>query len=234
MDIRNTGVFVITGGGGALAAAVAEVFRSAGASLVLADARGEGLAERAERLGAAWHVGDLAEAGAAEAMVAEAERRFGRADGLIHLAGGFASAGVLESDDDQFARMLDGNLRSLHNAVRAVLPGMLARGDGFVAGISSSVVWSGFGGAGMSAYAAAKAGVAFYLRSLDAEMRGRGIRASVVYPLAPIDTPANRRAMPDADPATWVDPAAIGEALLFASTRPERGRVVDLPVGVAR
>jgi NADP-dependent 3-hydroxy acid dehydrogenase YdfG len=234
VEVSNPGVFVITGGGGALAAAVAEVFRAAGAALMLADARGDGLAERAERLGAAWHVADLTSPGAAAAMAGEAEKRFGRVDGLIHLAGGFAFGGVLESDDAHLATMLDGNLRSLHNAVRAVLPRMLARGDGFVAGISSSVVWSGAGAAGMTAYAAAKAGVAYYLRSLDAEMRRRGVRVSVVYPLAPIDTPANRRAMPDADPATWVAPTAIGEALLFASTRPTRGRIVDLPVGVAR
>ncbi|MFZ5786389.1 MAG: SDR family oxidoreductase [Acidobacteriota bacterium] len=234
MELRTSGVYVITGGGGALAAAVAEVFHSAGAALLLSDVREEGLAERAGRLGAAWHVGDLTSPAAAEAMAGEAERRFGRVDGLIHLAGGFSFASVPETGADALAGMLDGNLRSLHNAVRAVLPGMLARGDGFVAGISSSVVWSGSGAAGMAAYAAAKAGVAFYLRSLDAEARGRGVRVSVVFPLAPIDTPANRRAMPDDDPRTWVDPAAIGEALLFASTRPARGRVVDLPVGVGR
>jgi hypothetical protein len=57
---------------------------------------------------------------------------------------------------------------------------------------------------------------------------------AVVYPLAAIDTPANRRATPDADPRDWVDPEEIGRALLFAATRPARGRLVELPIAAGR
>ena len=132
-----------------------------------------------------------------------------------------------------YERLLDANVRTLVNATGAVLPGMLARGGGFVAGISSHVVWEGTGAASMSLYAAAKAAVAFYLRSVEREVRGAGVRVAVVYPLSPIDTPANRRSMPDADPAGWVAPAAIAEALLFAATRGPRGRITELPIGAA-
>jgi len=59
------------------------------------------------------------------------------------------------------------------------------------------------------------------------------VRVAVVYPLAAIDTPGNRREMPDADPRSWVNPAAIAEALLFAATRGPRGRLTELPIGVA-
>jgi NAD(P)-dependent dehydrogenase (short-subunit alcohol dehydrogenase family) len=111
---------------------------------------------------------------------------------------------------------------------------MVARGDGFLAGISSNVVWEGTGSAQMSLYAAAKAAVAFYLRSLERELGGAGVRAAIVYPLGPIDTPANRAAMPDADPAGWTDPVAIAEALLFAATRGPRGRLAELPIGGRR
>jgi NADP-dependent 3-hydroxy acid dehydrogenase YdfG len=233
MELRSNGVFVVTGGAGALAEAVARVLIASGARIVLVDRVREALRERAAALGAVPVVADLVEPAATAAAMAEAAEAYGQIDGLIHTAGAFAKERADAADAAVYDRMLDVNLRTLCNTARAVLPGMLARRDGFIAGISSSVVWNGTGAAGMSLYAAAKAAVAFYLRSIDAELGGAGVRVAIVYPLAPIDTPANRRDMPSADPSAWVDPGAIAEALLFAATRGPRGRLTELPIGVA-
>ncbi len=126
--------------------------------------------------------------------------------------------------------MFDVNMRTLFAATRAVLPGFLEQGRGFIAGFSTGAVWSGAGGPGMALYAAAKAAVTVYLRSLEAEVRHRGIGVAIVYPLNPIDTEKNRQDMPGADRSLWVDPAEIAEALLFASTRGPRGRLLELPI----
>jgi NADP-dependent 3-hydroxy acid dehydrogenase YdfG len=230
MRVETDGVYLVSGGGGSAAGAVAEVFREAGARLILVGRHGGALQERARSLGALAVEADLGVFAEAQRAVAEGVAAFGRLDGLIHTAGGFAMANALETDDAVYNAMLDDNLRTLHNAVRAALPLLLDRGNGFVAGYSSSVVHDGVGVAGMCLYAAAKAAVTFYLRCLEAEVRSGGVRVAIVYPMAPIDTPANRRAMPDADPAGWVDPAAIAEALLFAATRGRRGRLLELPV----
>jgi len=229
MDLRTSGTYVITGGGGALAGVVAEVFAKAGASLALVDLNEERIRGRAESLGGMALGADLRTLAEAERMVAAVTQRFGRIDGLIHTAGGFAMAKAHESDEALYDRMFDVNVRTLFCTVRAVLPAMLESDDGFVAGISSSAAWQG-GAAGMTLYAAAKGAVALYLRSLEKELRGTGIRVGIVYPMSPIDTPANRRDMPDADPEKWVDPTEIAGALLFAATRSRRGRLFELPI----
>lgn len=239
MKVSPNDVFVITGGAGALADAIAAVFAAAGARLVLVDRaplRGqasEALRERAAAHGAVPMTADLADANETVAMAREVAETVGPVAGVIHTVGAFAMAPVAAADEGLYDRMLDVNLRTLVNITRATLPGMVSRGDGFVAGISSNVVWEGTGAAEMSLYAAAKAAVAFYLRSVEREVRNAGVRVAIVYPLGPIDTPANRRAMPDADPTGWIDPAGIAEALLFAATRGPRGRLAELPIGAA-
>ena len=231
MELRTGGVWIVTGGAGALADAVATVFAGAGARLVLVDRLSEVLRERAAAYGAVPLAADLTAPGETAAMVAEVEEAVGPVAGLIHPGGAFAMAPADAQEPALYERLFDANVRTLVNATQAVLPGMLSRRAGFIAGISSNVVWEGTGAASMSVYAAAKAAVAYYLRSVEREVRGGGVRVAIVYPLAAIDTPANRRAMPDADPAAWVDPAAIAEALLFAATRGPRGRLTELPIG---
>jgi len=231
MDTTTGGVFIVTGGAGALADAIAGVFRAAGARLVLVDRVAERLREQAARHDAVPLVADLTDPAEAIAMVAETEEEVGPIAGLIHTAGGFAMARADTAGRELYERMFDVNMRTLAVVTEAVLPRMLERRAGFLAGISSNVVWEGAGGARMALYAAAKAAVAFYLRSVEREVRAAGIRVAVVYPLTAIDTPANRRDMPDADPEGWIDPVAIGEALLFAATRGPRGRLSELPIG---
>ncbi len=229
MEITNDGVYIITGGGGAVAGAVAEAFHEAGARLALADRSAETVQRRAGALGALAVVADLTSPADAARMVEETVRAFGRVDGLIHTAGGFAAGPAVEADEAMYERMFDVNVRTLFCAVRALLPRLLEQDSGFVAGFSSSAVWRG-GAAEMALYAAAKGAVALYLRSLEQELRRTGVGVAIVYPMAPVDTDANRRAMPGADTGRWIDPVEIARALLFASTRPRRGRVIELPV----
>lgn len=233
MNVTTDGVFVITGGAGALAGAVAAVFREAGARLVLVDPVAA-VHERAAALGATPVVADLTTLGGARRMVEATLAAHGRLDGVIHTAGAFATGPAETADEAAYGRMLDVNLRTLFCVARSTLPVMLDLGRGFLAGISSQVAWTGEGGAGMALYAAAKAAVAAYLRALAVELGPRRVAVAVVYPLAPIDTPANRRAMPETDPRDWVDPEEIGRALLFAATRPARGRLVELPIAAGR
>lgn len=229
MECQTSGVYVITGGAGAIAGAIARVFRRAGARVVLADLPESSVARRAVELGAHAVEADLSTLGGAERMVAEAAGLFGQVDGLVHTAGGFAMTAAHRADMMHFDFMLDVNLRTLFCAVRAVLPELLARRAGFIAGISSSVVLTG-GGAGMAVYAAAKGAVAAYLRAVDAEVRGEGISVAVVYPFGPVDTPRNRAEMAGADPNSWVDAEEIGNALVFAATRSPRGRLLQLEI----
>jgi NAD(P)-dependent dehydrogenase (short-subunit alcohol dehydrogenase family) len=69
----------------------------------------------------------------------------------------------------------------------------------------------------MGAYAASKAGVHRLTESLADELKADGIIVNAVLPSI-IDTPANRRDMPEADPRNWVDPAALASVILFLAS----------------
>jgi NADP-dependent 3-hydroxy acid dehydrogenase YdfG len=83
----------------------------------------------------------------------------------------------------------------------------------------------------MSLYAAAKAAVASYLHAVQAEAGGSGVVTAVVYPMGVVDTPGNRRAMPEADRSEWIDPQEIARTLLLAATTGPRGAAATHPRG---
>jgi NADP-dependent 3-hydroxy acid dehydrogenase YdfG len=232
MNLENK-VFIITGAGGAISSAINTAFHDAGAQLALADRPGN--AERArDQLGAGLAVGvDLSSLEGAQNMVAATLAHYGRVDGLIHTVGGFSTGKILEFKTEDFTRMFDVNVKTLAFAVAAVLPEVLKQQDGFIGGISAAQVARG-SGAGAALYTAAKGAVALYLKSLDAELKGSSAKAGVVYPMGAVDTPANRRDMPDADPKTWIDPNEIAAAFAYMASRSNRGRVLEMQVFPAR
>src|SRR5438874_8726641 len=120
-------VFVITGGGGALAGPIARCLAHAGARLVLVDRVLEHVTERAREHHATPLGADLTTLDGAVAMANSVVGRHGRIDGLVHTVGAFAMGRIVESDAATYDRMFDLNVRSLFNVLRAVAPAMLAR-----------------------------------------------------------------------------------------------------------
>ena len=213
-------VFIVTGAAGAIAGSINAAFHAAGAKLALVD-RHVVETPFGETIQA-----DLDSIIGALEMVRIVLERCGRIDGLIHTVGAFQPSKMLEYDPQTFDAMLNVNLRTLVNTSSAVLP-ELVKTSGFLGGIASGQAARG-SGAGAALYAAAKAGVAVYLKSVTAEVGS--VRSSVVYPMGTVDTPANRRAMPEADPATWIDPLEIAQTFVFMASRGKRGRVLEIEV----
>jgi NADP-dependent 3-hydroxy acid dehydrogenase YdfG len=232
MQIIRDQVFIVTGGGGAIARPILRAFAAAGAKLVAVDHTRAG-AERAADTGAWPLTADLSTPAGAEAMVRSTVERLGAVDGLIHTVGAFAMGPLAEADAALYDRMFDANVRTLFNALRAVVPGMRARKRGFIAGFSSEPAWRGTS-PGSALYGAAKSAVTTLLRSLDGESRGSGLRVAIVYPMGAVDTPANRRDMPSVDPGTLIDPVEIAETLLFAAERGPGARLLELPIFAGR
>lgn len=232
MESIRDRVYIITGGGGGIGRHIVRAFVSAGAKVAAVDRTLEH-ARPAEAEGGVPLAGDAGSAAGAAAMVRAVQEKFGRVDGLVHTVGGYAAGPLEAADDALYDRMFNLNVRSLFYAARAVLPALRARGDGFLAGFSSEPGWNG-AGPGSALYAAAKSAVATLLRSLDGELTGTGIKVAIVYPMGAVDTAANRAAMPDFDPARYIDPAEIGEALVAAASRGPRARLLELPIFSAR
>jgi NAD(P)-dependent dehydrogenase (short-subunit alcohol dehydrogenase family) len=96
---------------------------------------------------------------------------------------------------------------------------MLRAGSGKVVNIGAFGANKGL--ARMGAYTAAKAAVVRLTEAMAAELRERGINVNCVLPTV-IDTPDNRAAMPDADPARWVAPADLAAVIRFLASHDAR------------
>lgn len=225
--MARTPTALVTGAGGALAAAVIARLEAAGWRTALID-RGptERLLERYPgRLVAS---ADLTDETATRAAVERLERDADGLDAIVNLAGGFAQQRAAEVTLTDLQRQIALNLVTMVLATTAALPGMLDRGRGVVVGIAAGQAVDG--GARVAPYAAAKAGVVAYLRSLDKELATQGVRTLLVYPMGTLDTSANRDAMPKADPAGWIDTAALADAIVHTVTLGPRARVKELQV----
>lgn len=219
-------VVAITGAGGNVGPAVARAFEDAGWRLALFDTGRSIDALREAFPNAAIVTADLTDDRETQRAVAKAKDSLGAFDAAIHLAGGFATAAAVETDDALFTKMMDRNFRTLRTFVAAVLPDMLERGSGAIAGVGARQALRGGGKA--TAYGAAKGAVLGYLRALRAEVEPAGIGVTAIVPMGTIDTDENRNAMPKADPAGWISPGEFADALLFFVERGAQGRVGEI------
>jgi NADP-dependent 3-hydroxy acid dehydrogenase YdfG len=124
------------------------------------------------------------------------------------------------------------NLRAPFLLVRALLPSMLERGSGLVVNVGSVAGRRAFPGNG--AYSAAKFGLRGFHEVLVEELRGTGVRASLLEPAA-TDTPIWDALDPDADRdlpsrADMLRPEDVADAVFFLATRPEQVRIPLLQI----
>lgn len=132
---------------------------------------------------------------------------------VVNLVGGFAMGGrVHETPVAEFEAQFTTNLRPTYLVCAATLPHLTAAGGGSVVCLSSKAALKPFSGA--AGYIASKAAVLALVAALDAEYRRDGVRVNAVVP-GVIDTPANRRDMPDSNRKGWVAPADIAKTILF-------------------
>lgn len=198
---------VVTGAGGALGAAAAQEAAARGANVVRIDVA-------ALPPGPGLSIGDvdLTDFAAARRAMDAAHDGTGRLDVLLNIAGGFRRQTLEGGDIGAWDALYAINLKTAATACKAALPHLLASGDGRIVNVGA--VGAVKAGAGMGAYAASKSGVMRLTESLAEELKHRGVTVNAVLPSI-IDTPANRRDMPDADFGKWVSPNALAAIMLF-------------------
>ncbi|HEY9567440.1 MAG TPA: SDR family NAD(P)-dependent oxidoreductase [Thalassobaculum sp.] len=207
-------VVAITGAAGNLGRAVAGRFAREGGSLVLLDVDAGRVASLAKEL-PGTHRGlgvDLLDTAATRAVI----RQAGRIDVACALAGGFAMGPTVhETDAAIWERMQQLNVTTLVNLLAAVTPGMIAARSGRIVTVGAHAALRGV--AGMGAYCASKAAAMRITESAAAELRPLGINVNGVLPTI-LDTPENRAAMPDADPAHWVALDDLAATIAFLAS----------------
>ncbi len=137
----------------------------------------------------------------------------GKLDALVNTVGGYAGGATLwELETKVFDTMLSLNLRSGYALARAVLPAMLKQRHGSIVNVAAKAAVDH--GTGAAAYAASKAAAVALMDSLAADVKGTGVKVNSILPSI-IDTAVNRKAMPNADFATWPKPEEIAQVILF-------------------
>ncbi len=190
----------MTGGASGIGAAVCERLATDGVRVFLADldeVAGAGIAARIDAVHLTLDVGDVA-------RVRAAVERHGPFDILVNSAGVDQHALFVQTDPDDWHRLLQVNLVAVLATTHAVLPAMREAGYGRIVNIASEA--GRLGSHGAAVYAAAKGGVLAFTRSIARENARKGITVNAVAP-GPIDTPMLRRAV-----------AAGGERLMAAMT----------------
>lgn len=147
------------------------------------------------------------------ASVVDAE---GRLDVLVNGVGGFAMAPVVDSEPEQWRKMMDLNATSAFLCSRCAAGFMKEAGWGRIVNVASMPALER-GAPGMAAYGASKTALVHLTHSLADELVDDGVTVNAVVPTI-IDTPANRAAQPDADRDRWLDPMEIAEVVAFLAS----------------
>ena len=224
---------VVTGATRGIGRATVARLTAAGARVIPIARSRDALQQLGEELGdaATPMPCDLADRASVAMVAVEITRQLGGApDILVNNAGLFALAPLAETPPEQFAATLDTNLVAPFLLLREILPGMRARGSGHVVTVGSIADRSVFPENG--AYAASKYGARAMHEVLRAEMRGSGVRATLVSP-GPVDTPLWDALDPDARPgftprASMLQADAVADAIVWAITRPAATNIDEL------
>ena len=173
---------LVTGASGDIGAAIARALAAGGARVALSGTRVDALQSVADGLGdrAVVTPGDLSSAEGADQAFTAAEQALGQIDILVNNAGLTRDNLLMRLKDEDFAKVLEVNLTAAFRLSRAAVRGMMKRRWGRIVAVTSVVGFTG--NPGQTNYAASKAGLVGFVKSLAAELAARGITANCVAP----------------------------------------------------
>jgi NAD(P)-dependent dehydrogenase (short-subunit alcohol dehydrogenase family) len=207
----NGDVVLITGANGGLGSYVTRAFLEAGATVI-------GTSRKIEQTevhypGFTAIAADIGTQKGPRELIEQVVARFGKLKVLVHTVGGFAGGQtVADTDDATMQQMMDLNFSALFYLLRAAMPSLRSSGDGRLIAIGSRAAVDP--GPSVGAYGASKAAMVSLMRTIAMENKDARLRANVILP-GTIDTPANRKAMPQADFSKWVAPGSIASLIVW-------------------
>jgi 3-oxoacyl-[acyl-carrier-protein] reductase len=202
-------IALVTGASRGIGAAIADTLAQAGATVIGTATSDSGAAAIGERL-AQWNGQGRAlnavEADGIENLIADIEKEFGKLDILVNNAGITRDNLLMRMKEEEWDEIMQVNLKSVFRASKAVLRGMMKQRSGRIINITSVV--GAMGNAGQANYAAAKAGLMGFAKSMAREVGSRGITVNCIAP-GFIDTDMTR-ALPEEVRKTFEAQTALG------------------------
>ena len=224
---------MITGASRGLGRAIAEEFARAGADLVVNynSTPCQDLVELAEGLGrkAVAVQADVSKVDDCNRLIDEAVKAFGKVDILVNNAGITRDTLLMRMDEEAWDSVIATNLKSAYATCKAACRPMMKARSGCIINVSS--VSGLMGQAGQANYAASKAGLVGFTKTIARELASRGIRANVIAPgfiasdmTSVLDEKVKEQVLKEIPLAAFGEPADIANAALYLAS--DMGRYV--------
>ena len=202
-------IALVTGASRGIGAAIADELANLGATVIGTATSASGAAAIAERLanrGGSGRELNVTDAGAVEALIDSINKEIGQLSILVNNAGITRDQLLMRMKDDDWGAVINTNLSSIFRTSKAVLRGMMKARKGRIVNIASVIGLTG--NPGQANYAAAKAGIIGFSKSMAREVGSRGITVNVVAP-GFIDTDMTRE-LPEASREALLGQIALG------------------------
>ena len=202
-------IVLVTGASRGIGAAIADELAAQGATVIgtaTSDAGAAAIGERLAAIGGHGRMLDVTDGASIEALVDDIAKQFGPVSILVNNAGITRDNLLMRMKEEDWNAILDTNLSSVYRTSKAVMRGMMKARRGRIVNIASVIGVTG--NAGQANYAAAKAGIIAFSKSLAKEVGSRGVTVNVVAP-GFIDTDMTR-ALPEAARVGLLGQIALG------------------------
>ena len=205
---------LITGANGNLGSAVTKEFLDKGYRVVATVIAETMKADFAANPNLDVQVVDLGNETATAAFILSLIEKYKTIDAALLLVGGFAIGNLSSTTGTDIQKQIALNFETAYHVTQPLFQHMMENKNGRIVFIGARPALEASQGKNLIAYGLSKSLLFKLAEYLNEEARGKNITATVVAP-STLDTPLNRKSMPDTDPAIWVKPAALAEILEF-------------------
>ncbi len=205
---------IITGANGNLGTAVTNTFLDKGYKVVATIIAESMRADMPVHANLEVQVVDLGNEAATEVFIKSVISKYKTVDAALMLVGGFAMGNVAATTSADIHKQFALNFDTAYHVTRPLFEHMLQNGKGRLVFVGARPALEPAQGMNLVAYGLSKSLLFKLAEYLNAEAKGKNVVATVVAP-STLDTPLNRKSMPDTNPDIWVKPSALAEVLEF-------------------